>query len=204
MTYLTDINFVDLLIVVFLFCCIVAGIIRGFTSDMLGMFTWVGGVICTYMLLPYSSPFISQWITESSIAKIVAIATSFLLSIIILVLINKGISYLVKNSILGGLDKALGLVSGIIRTVVISTGLYLLSLFFINSDNIPSMLVQSKLMKVLDYTAIFSHKQLCKHKDFCPDIQVVNERNRLSSVQTVPKKTPQQSGKTVKELLKSL
>ena len=205
MTYLAEVNFLDLLLIVFLFCCIIAGIVRGFTSDMLGMFTWVGGVICTYALLPYSAPFIKQWITHDTFAKGIAISSSFLLSLVLLALINKGISHIVKNSVLGGLDKALGLFSGTLRTIVISTGIYLLSLIFLTQDNMPRVLIQSKLMSIFDYTAIFTHKQLCTHKGFCPNISAITARTILASSIPAPRlKHRKTNEKTVTDMIDSL
>jgi membrane protein required for colicin V production len=146
---LSSINFIDLAIVGVLLLFIIAGIVRGFTSDLLGLFTWVGALIFTALAFPRTSAWMHHYITHPFFADALSAFLLFLGSLIVLVLVAKSISNLVRRSMLSGLDRSLGIVSGSLRGLVILTLLYLGMLMFWQPGQVPAMVHEARLIHIL-------------------------------------------------------
>lgn len=111
-------NTVDIgVLIVFGISCI-AGFMRGFTRETLGLFTWVGSASTTYFVLPLMGGIAREHINNPMIADAVSSIILFIIFLIIFSLISGAISNSVKQSRLGSIDRALGVVFGITRAVV--------------------------------------------------------------------------------------
>lgn len=115
-------NAVDIgVLVVFGISCI-AGFMRGFTRETLGLFTWLGSTMATYFALPLLGGIAREHITNPMIADAVTSLVLFIIFLIIFSLISGAIANSVKRSRLGSIDHAMGTVFGIIRAIVIICG----------------------------------------------------------------------------------
>lgn len=115
-------NAVDIgVLIVFGISCI-AGFMRGFTRETLGLFTWLGSASATYLALPLMGGIAREHITNPMIADAVSSVILFIIFLIIFSLVSGAIANSVKRSRLGSIDRALGVVFGIIRAVVMICG----------------------------------------------------------------------------------
>jgi len=117
------------LIVVLLGSCLI-GLVRGFTREFLGIFNWIGSIFVTLYGFPLLSPVVRQHISNPFVADIALYIVLFIVSLVILSAISRLISNQVKGSILGGVDRSLGMIFGLARTFVLMAGTFGLSLYF--------------------------------------------------------------------------
>ena len=114
MNFLSLNNF-DLLILGLLGSSVIFGLARGFIKSFISLTGWIvsmGIGMKFYFLL---EPLVSKYITFSVLAAVVAGITLFLVSAIVIAIINN-IFYIALDSICGGLlDRSLGLLLGFVR-----------------------------------------------------------------------------------------
>lgn len=111
-------NSVDIGILVILSLSSLIGLFRGFTREVLGMFTWLGAAVLAYLTLSVFSGFTKQYITNPMMADIITGVVLFILYLIVFSIVSSFIAATVHSSALGGVDRALGFSFGIIRGVV--------------------------------------------------------------------------------------
>jgi membrane protein required for colicin V production len=88
---------------------------RGFVREVLGVGAWVGAIFVGYWFFPFVAPKFEQWIHAKQFADPAAIAVVFVVALIVLSVISSWVGALVRGSALGGVDRTLGLVFGIVR-----------------------------------------------------------------------------------------
>ena len=88
---------------------------RGLVREVLGIGAWVGAACAGIWGLPFARPQFHQWMGASPWADPVAFVAIFVVALIVLMLVAHFIGRLVRRSALGGLDRTLGLVFGLVR-----------------------------------------------------------------------------------------
>lgn len=91
------------------------GISSGFTKTLLSLCTWIGSGFLAMLALPTAHDFLQPYITSPSIAKMVAVSGSYVVCLVLLTVVARLISDMVKKSMFAGLDRALGLLFGFLR-----------------------------------------------------------------------------------------
>jgi membrane protein required for colicin V production len=147
---LNTVNFVDLGLVIALLAFVIAGIIRGFTSDILGFGTWVGAFFITALVSPYAQPLLRGWIKQPFFADLTAVFIIFLLALIILVAVAKLIARAVRKSLLSGLDRTFGIVSGAFRGIILLTLVYFITLIIWKPGKMPPIMQEAKVLPWLN------------------------------------------------------
>lgn len=89
------------------------GIVQGFTRLALVLSSWAGAGFITIYGLPHAKPYVREYITSTLLGDVLAAFGIFLVSLILFTLLSRLISELIKGSLLGGLDRSLGLVFGV-------------------------------------------------------------------------------------------
>lgn len=163
----TSINYVDVGVVGVLLIFIAIGIARGFTNDFFGLFTWVGAFFATTKLLPYGEFITRKMIHTIFIAQLVAGFVIFLISLIVLVALVKSLAYLVHNSVLSGIDRSLGILSGFFRASVLLTVAFMAALMFWKPGQTPCMLLDSRFKPFFMSTSRLAAQYLIP-KEFMP------------------------------------
>jgi len=154
------INFLDIGIIAVLFLFIFIGIMRGFTSDFLGLFTWVGAFFTTTKLFPYGEYLARKVIHNIFFADLLAAFLIFIISLIILVAFVKSIADAVHKSMLSGIDRSLGIVSGFFRGSVLLTVAYMIALMFWKPGEKPAIVQNARLEPFLASNARLVNKYL--------------------------------------------
>lgn len=112
-------NSVDIgILIIFGISCL-AGFMRGFTREVLGLFTWAGSAFATYIAVPLLGGVAKSYIANPMIADAITAVVLFILFLIIFSIISGALANSVKRSNLGSVDRSLGVSFGIVRSIVI-------------------------------------------------------------------------------------
>ncbi len=108
-------TWVDFVVLAVLAVSALLAFMRGLVREVLGLAAWVGAIFIGYWALPHVRPQFEHWLGISPWAAPIAFAVVFIVSLILLLLVSRWISALVRASPIGGLDRTLGLVFGLAR-----------------------------------------------------------------------------------------
>jgi membrane protein required for colicin V production len=102
--------------------------LRGFVREVLGIGAWIGAAVFAIWATPFARPRFEDWLHDRpGLAEPIAYAVLFLVSLGILLLISHRISRVVRGSALGGLDRSLGLVFGLVRGAALVVLAYIIA-----------------------------------------------------------------------------
>lgn len=108
-------NGIDIAILAIMGGSVLMGLVRGFTREVLGLFTWACSASATYFFLPAAGGIARAHIANPMIADTLTGIVLFIISLIIFSIITNMIASFVRGSTLGGIDRSLGLGFGIFR-----------------------------------------------------------------------------------------
>lgn len=164
-----SINIIDLAIIAFLGISILIGVLRGATREVLGIAGWVGALAIVFYGLPLFRPFGQQYIHNPMIADLVTAGVLFIISLVVFIIISRTISTRVKSSLLGGLDRSLGLVFGLLRGILLLCIVYLGMGFFYPPGQMPEAVKDARFTPWFSQGAEelkrFIPKDYLPHKD---------------------------------------
>lgn len=115
-------NYVDIGVLVVIALSALLAMGRGLLKEVLSMFGWVGAAIVTYLILlkvPEVREFARKQVAEPLFADIGAGVAVFTVTLLVLGIINHFIVSRIPTSLLGPLDKSLGLIFGLARGALI-------------------------------------------------------------------------------------
>jgi membrane protein required for colicin V production len=130
-------NWIDLSVLGIIGFSILIGILRGATREVLGIAAWIGAFATVFYGLPLLRPFARHYISNPMVADVIIAVLLFILSLGVFIFISRMISSRIKFSILGGVDRALGLVFGFVRGVFLVCLIYLAMGFFYTPEQVP-------------------------------------------------------------------
>lgn len=119
-------NGVDVGILGVFFISVLIGAARGFTKEILSLFTWGGAVALSYVFLPLAQGIAETYIANPLMAQGVAYLCEFILFLVVLSIIANILSGYIHESSFRGIDHSLGFGFGIIRGVVFISAIELL------------------------------------------------------------------------------
>ncbi len=120
-------SWLDLAILIIILLSALISLIRGFVKESISLLTWiVAGVLAFRYFTPMSS-LLEPYVSAPTIRAIAAFALLFVSTLIVGAIVNFIMSQLVSKTGLSGTDKALGVVFGAARGVLIVTMVVLLA-----------------------------------------------------------------------------
>lgn len=128
------------------------GMIRGLTLEIMSIGCWLGAGVSSRIFFNPFRKFMKDWIHNESLLNGLTLVILFLLSFLLLVILKRGLSRMVRVSVMGGFDRALGGVFGIIRGWMVLTLIYALFLSN-NHGKRPSFMEKSSFEKGLAWGA---------------------------------------------------
>jgi len=136
-----DFNTIDIVVLVILAISAAVGVARGFTREILGIGGWIGAFFISLYGMILVRPFVMKYIHDAFVADVISGITLFIIALIALTIISRRISQRIKSGALGGLDRSLGVVFGVIRGGVLLSLAYLAFSFFMpNHEKWPKPL----------------------------------------------------------------
>jgi membrane protein required for colicin V production len=109
------ISWLDIILIVIMLISGFLAMVRGFTREVLSVFSWAVAAVAALYLTPKYYTVLSPYIDKPSIAQIVFAAAVFIVSLIVVSLITFRISDKVLDSRVGALDRTLGFIFGLAR-----------------------------------------------------------------------------------------
>jgi membrane protein required for colicin V production len=123
-------NGLDVVILVTFFASTLIGAMRGFTKEILSLFSWGGAIALAYIFLPLGRSWVSPYIVNPMMADGAALFCMFVVSLVFLSIIASIIAGYIHESSFRGVDHSLGFGFGMLRGVVfISTAELIFSTF---------------------------------------------------------------------------
>lgn len=119
-------NGIDITILGIFFASVLIGALRGFTKELLSLFSWGGASALSYVCVPMARHLVTPYIGNPMMADIATGFCLFILFLILLSIIANIIAGYIHESSFRGIDRSLGFGFGIFRGVVVISGLELL------------------------------------------------------------------------------
>jgi len=125
-------NFLDIIIIICFIPAIIGGLINGLVRQLATLTSLLLGIWAGWHFSELLAQWIRNWFnTNNNIINIISFAIIFIGVLILVNLIGKALSGVVKFALLGWLDKLLGVIFGLIKYCFILSVI----IYFINSIN---------------------------------------------------------------------
>lgn len=98
---------------------------RGFVKEVLSLIAWIGAFIVGFLFSHHLAEFFTNYIKMPSLRVVLAFGILFLLTFILISLINFALSFLIQRIGLSGFDRICGALLGVIKGMLL-VGLVLL------------------------------------------------------------------------------
>jgi len=147
------------------------GYMRGLVREVLGVGAWVGAILFAFYMLNgtrglFAGLFPAEWMTD-----VAALATVFIVTLIVLKIIIALLAGVVRNSVLGGVDRALGIVFGLGRGVIVLLVAYIAAGAFVPATDIwPEPVRNARSLPLIRDGAIWLNEMLpAQYRPRLPD-----------------------------------
>jgi membrane protein required for colicin V production len=104
---------------------------RGLVREVLGIGAWAGAIAFALYAQPAVKPLVMKYLPTEWIAEIAALGIAFLVALLVLKLLIAWFAGIVRHSVLGGVDRALGIVFGLARGAFLLVLAYILGGLFL-------------------------------------------------------------------------
>lgn len=149
-------NWVDLAVLGVVVVSGLIGLLRGAVREVLGVGAWVVAALAAspYGLFPVVAPTARSYIKDASLADAVAFCLVFLFVLAVLLLLIGWISRRVQGSALGGLDRTLGVLFGLVRGGVLVAAAYIVLGYAISkAEDWPSPVLEARSLPLVHAAA---------------------------------------------------
>lgn len=124
--------------------------VRGFTREVLAIISWVAAAVAAFYFYPQALPYAKQYISNSTIALIAAIAAVFLVTLIVVALITVKISDFILDLRIGPLDRSLGFLFGAARGALIALVAFAFFVWLVPEKNQPAWVKDLRVRPLLE------------------------------------------------------
>ena len=118
--------------------------VRGFVREVLGIAAWAAAAYVAWKGYPLANPYVLGWIHNKQFADIATYGIVFVLALIIFTIITNIIGRAVRGSVLGGLDRTLGLVFGIVRGAALLVFAYIVAGMLLPPERWPPPVLNAR------------------------------------------------------------
>ncbi|HKM62181.1 MAG TPA: CvpA family protein [Acidisphaera sp.] len=120
--------------------------VRGFVREVLGIAAWVGAVIAAVWAFPQAQPEVARYVTNPDLIMPVTYGVVFVAVLILLLMVSHWIGALVRRSVLGGMDRSLGLLFGLARGAALVVAAYIAFGLVQPVDKWPEPVLQARAL----------------------------------------------------------
>ena len=168
--FLTDFynstSIIDLLFLVIMLLSLIKCYKKGFVLSVLAMAKWLLAYIVTLIIFPRVKPYLKDVIDNEYVLDVGLGVSIFIVTIFIILMINKGISKAVTYSGLGTLDAVFGFFFGFIRAYIISICLFSAIHIVYNYDKWPINNNKSYIFPYLEKGSNYLIKEFPNEKTY--------------------------------------
>ena len=154
-----DLTILDYIYIVIILASTVWATIRGGVYETIATLSWVVAAICARFTTPLLDAQLQKWFHVPDSTVVTLVASYFIVFFVILVIvgfINQKIRERIQDSFLSVTDRTLGVVFGIIRSVVIMGFVYWGILWYYSDmpRGLPTWVVNARTRTVMQLTAV--------------------------------------------------
>lgn len=140
---------IDGIILAILVMSSILGFARGITREILSLASWASAGTLTYVGMHYVKDISRQFIANQLMADGAAIVGLFLCLIIIFNIVSHVLSGLIRGSLLGGIDRSLGSLFGVIRGILLLCAFQLAISIFLPLNKYPEIIRSNRFFPVI-------------------------------------------------------
>jgi membrane protein required for colicin V production len=145
-------SWLDVILVVIMLVSGFLAMVRGFTREVLSIFSWAMAAVAALYLTPRYSSVLSPYIDNPTVAMIAFAAGVFLITLIIVSLITFRISDRVLDSRVGALDRTFGFLFGLARGFLLVAIVFIL--FSALARDQPAWILEARSYPILKQTQV--------------------------------------------------
>ena len=143
-------NWVDGVLLAVLVVSAILAFLRGFVREVLSIGAWAGALIVALVARPHVFPLVSPYVDPPWVADALGAGGVFLVALILLMVIAHWIANQVQGSVLGGLDRTLGIVFGLARGAFVVVLAYIVAgVFLPMTDRWPEPVREARALPVV-------------------------------------------------------
>src|SRR6187549_2304414 len=146
------ISWLDVILIVIMLISGFLAMVRGFTREVLSIFSWAVAAVAALYLTPKYSGMLAPYINNPSVAQIAFAAGVFILTLIVVSLITFRISDRVLDSRVGALDRTMGFIFGLARGFLLVAIVFIL--FSALARDQPTWITEAKSYPILKQTQV--------------------------------------------------
>ncbi len=128
------ITYTDVAILSVLLISGLIALVRGFVKELLHILCWIAAAVITVKGFEYVQPFIAGWVQPEILADVGTAGGLFVISLVILVVLTAVVARKVRESKVGGFDRALGFAFGLARGALLLALSYLVVIQFLPQE----------------------------------------------------------------------
>lgn len=190
-----SINPLDAIVVMILIVFGIASYMRGFTASALTIAAWGGSFMITSYYAPSTIPYISDVVKPEMIAFIITYAVMFIFSLFLLKMIAGIVGKIIKDSNIGSLDSAMGLLFGLFSGMFVVSAVYMLTTPFISENNQPDWFQHAKSRPLIQYGA----SMISAVNPYFDELDLQEKRKDLEALERLKKMMPSYPAKNKKQ-----
>ena len=151
---LAALNIVDFVAIIVLVISGGLATLRGMTREILGLAGWPISIVAARMTAPHLEPILTEFIRVEGISEALAWGVPFIVVVVLWFAFSSLISSGLSKAGLGGLDRWLGFLFGLIRGFVIVLVIYVGAVVAAEGeDKLPSIVIDAQITPVLRESA---------------------------------------------------
>lgn len=153
-------NWVDLSIIGILLLSATLSFVRGLIREILDIGAWIGAIATALSSLPHARPITKRWIDDPTWTDPATLLATFLISLLVLSIIARLGGRLVRGSVLGGIDRTLGVLFGLARGTVLVVIAYILGGMLVAVEQWPDPVLHARALNPTYQGAAWLARQL--------------------------------------------
>ncbi len=138
--------------------------LRGFVREILGIGAWIGAAVIALwsapLVRPYAQHYIGQYLTDPAVQDYVGFGGVFVVAVIVLLMISHWVGALVRQSVLGGVDRSLGMVFGLGRGAALVVVAYFAGSWLVPVERWPDIVLQARSLPLAYQSAAWVAEQV--------------------------------------------
>jgi membrane protein required for colicin V production len=146
-------NTLDIIVVAVVALSGLFAFVRGFTREALSIVAWLGAIAVAIYGAPYVEPTVRNFVHAVWLADTLTYLAPFLVAVILFSVLVGLIAAQIRMIGLGALDRALGLLFGVARGVLLLCLAYLVMISMLQPENTPPWVMDARSRPLLAYGA---------------------------------------------------
>lgn len=139
-------NWVDAIVVGIVALSALLAFMRGLTRELLAVAAWAGAAYWADATAPLIEPRVQEYLTNKDYAQIAAVGIMFVVGLVFLSVVAAMIGGVVRNSLLGGLDRTLGIVFGVARGAAVIVLAYIVGGIIVEPERWPAPVLEARTL----------------------------------------------------------